>query len=184
MRPALLYSLLILIFNCISTPVHADKPIWISIDTSKLRLEVKQGNKTLVVMKNIAIGKNGAGIKKHRGDDITPLGSYTIGWINNNSRFQRFFGLTYPSLQNARTALLNGSLTDNEYSKIIKAHRSKQIPPQNTMIGGHIGIHGLGTADEKVHKLFNWTNGCIALTNKQINLLAQWVGKGTVVKVE
>lgn len=184
MRSPLLFSLLILIFTSFSSPIHAGNPIWISIDTSKLRLEVKRGNKTLVVMKNIAIGQNGAGIKKSRGDDITPIGSYTIGWINNNSRFHKFFGFTYPSAQNAKTALLNGSLTDNEYNKITKAHRRKQIPPQNTTLGGHIGIHGLGAANEEIHKLFNWTHGCIALTNKQINQLAQWVGKGTVVKVK
>lgn len=52
------------------------------------------------------------------------------------------------------------------------------------MIGGQIGIHGLGAGDKEIHKVFNWTHGCIALTNEQIDQLTRWVGKGTVVKVE
>jgi L,D-peptidoglycan transpeptidase YkuD (ErfK/YbiS/YcfS/YnhG family) len=37
--------------------------------------------------------------------------------------------------------------------------------------------------DEKIHGRFNWTEGCIAVTNEQIDELAQWVGIGTLVSV-
>ena len=184
MRPTLRFSFLLIVYIFIFSSAHADNSIWVSVDTTKLRLEIKRGNKTLVTMENIAIGQNGAGIKTHKGDDITPIGSYKIGWINNKSRFYKFYGFTYPSIQNASTALLNVDLSEKEYNKIILAHKKKKIPPQNTILGGQIGIHGLGAGDKEIHKFFNWTHGCIALTNKQIDQLARWVGKGTVVKVE
>jgi hypothetical protein len=58
-----------------------------------------------------------------------------------------------------------------------------RLPPQNTALGGRIGLHGLGRGDPKVHQQFNWTNGCIALTNEQIDQLLTWVGKGTRVSI-
>ena len=64
------------------------------------------------------------------------------------------------------------------------AHELHQTPPQNTPLGGQIGIHGLGHANEKIHQVFDWTHGCIALTNPQIDQLSQWVDTGTVVKIK
>jgi L,D-peptidoglycan transpeptidase YkuD (ErfK/YbiS/YcfS/YnhG family) len=59
-----------------------------------------------------------------------------------------------------------------------------QIPPQDTPLGGQIGIHGLGSADARVHEFFDWTHGCIALTNSQIDHLSQIVDTGTLVKIK
>lgn len=184
MRQSLLFNFLILFSAFIISPAQAGEDIWVLVDTQKLTLEVKQGQKTLAMMNNISLGKNGAGLKTHKGDEVTPLGSYTIGWINNKSRFHRFYGFTYPSLQNARIALLDGFLSEKEYNRIVIAHKKKQIPPQNTSLGGQIGIHGLGRASKRIHQLLNWTRGCIALTNQQIDQLARWVGKGTKVTVK
>jgi murein L,D-transpeptidase YafK len=184
MRPTLLLNFLLLFYVLFLVPVQAASAVWILIDTTKLSLEVKKGNKTLVVMNDISIGRNGAGFKQKKGDDITPLGAYKIGWINNKSSFHKFYGFNYPSIKNASRAVLTGLLTDKSYNKIITAHRKKRTPPQNTEIGGRIGIHGLGTADKKIHEMMNWTHGCIALTNKQIDQLGRWISKGTVVKVK
>ncbi len=184
MKQPLLLSFFLLLYTLVPVPAHATDAIWVLVDTEKLQLKVKRGNKTLATMKNIAIGQNGAGTKTHKGDDMTPLGSYKIGWINNKSRFNKFYGFNYPSIKNAETALLSGLLTEKEYHSNLKAHKNKKVPSQNTTIGGYIGIHGLGAANKDIHKLLNWTHGCIALTNEQIELLSQWVGKGTVVKVK
>jgi murein L,D-transpeptidase YafK len=165
-------------------PVQASEAIWILIDTTKLSLEVMQGNKTLAVMNDISIGRNGAGFKSHTGDDITPIGSYRIGWVNDKSQFHRFYGFNYPSVENASTALLGGLLSESSYNAIIRAHNKNRLPPQDTALGGLIGIHGLGSADKAIHKMLNWTHGCIALTDKQINRLGQWIGIGTVIKVK
>ncbi|MFW5442860.1 MAG: murein L,D-transpeptidase family protein [Methylococcaceae bacterium] len=183
MKRVSLLGFLLLSFTWFSMPVSADGA-WLLIDTKKLKLEVIKGNKTIAVMNNIAIGRGGAGLKQYLGDDVTPLGSYKIGWINKQSRFYRFYGFTYPSVENANEALLGGLLSKEKHAAIIKAHNNNKTPPQNTSIGGQIGIHGLGAADENIHTIMNWTHGCIALTNEQIDILDQWVRKGTRVKIK
>ena len=158
--------------------------IWLLVDTRNLTLDVKLGDITLVQFKNIAIGRNGSGLKKRRGDDTTPLGSYKISWINNKSRYKLFFGFDYPSIDNAYKALLSGRVDKNTYRRIVQAHKNNQVPSQNTALGGMIGIHGLGSADKKIHDTMNWTHGCIALDNEQIERLKQWVKIGTKVVVK
>jgi len=162
----------------------ADQDVWLLVDTQKMSMEVKKGEKTVAVLENIAIGRNGAGEKNHRGDDVTPLGNYRIGWINEKSSFRKFFGLTYPNVENADNALKQGKIGLDTYESIARAHSAGQIPPQNTDLGGQIGIHGLGSANLSIHKSMNWTHGCIALTNDQIDRLSQWVEKGTLVTVK
>ena len=158
--------------------------VWLLVDTQKLQLEVKQGERTIKVLRDISIGRNGAGFKFQIGDDITPLGKYRIGWINKNSPYYRFFGFTYPSIDNAATALKKGLIDRKTYNRIVNKQVENKLPPQDTVLGGQIGIHGLGKADERIHKLVNWTHGCIALTNEQIDLLSRWVRKGTRVKIK
>jgi murein L,D-transpeptidase YafK len=167
-----------------STTLCAGEAVSLHIDTEKLTLEVKRGSEILAVMENISIGRNGAGTKKRVGDDVTPIGTYKIKWINNKSRFYKFYGFNYPSANNAKEAFEHGRLDNYSYKAVVKAHKRNRVPPQYTPIGGQIGIHGLGAGDKKVHKLYNWTHGCIALTNKQIDKLSRWIGKETVVKIK
>ena len=46
-----------------------------------------------------------------------------------------------------------------------------------------IGIHGIGNGDIEVHKEYNWTNGCVALTNEEIDELVKWINIGTPVEI-
>jgi murein L,D-transpeptidase YafK len=163
---------------------YADSSIWLLVDTKAHKIEVKQGEQTLETIDGIAIGRKGAGLKGHRGDDITPYGNYRIGWVGEKSNFRKFFGLTYPSTQDAEIALKRGVISQTDYYSIVAAHQYNQVPPQNTPLGGQIGIHGLGAGDERVHQAFDWTHGCIALTNTQIDHLSQWLDTGTVVKIK
>ncbi len=165
-------------------PGRADGEVWILVDTEKLNMEIKKGDKTVAVLNNIAIGRNGAGVKYRRGDDVTPLGSFRIGWINDHSSFRKFFGLNYPDLGHAERGLKNGNIDQGTYEQIARAHQSGDVPPQDTDLGGQIGIHGLGSGNLSIHKSMNWTHGCIALTNDQIDQLSQWVEKGTLVTVK
>ena len=162
----------------------ASDAVWLLVDTHALKIEVKKGEQTLDTIDGIAIGQGGAGSKNHRGDSVTPAGSYTIGWVNQRSHFRKFFGFSYPSEEDAHNALARGIIDRHTHERIISAHRHHQIPPQNTPLGGQIGIHGLGRADEKIHKMMNWTHGCIAMTNGQIDHLSKWIDKGTVVKIK
>jgi len=169
-------------FSCVAYAGQDD--VWLLVDTKAKKIEVKKGQQTLDVLDGIAIGRGGAGLKHHRGDNITPFGEYRIGWVGEKSSFHKFFGLTYPSTEDAEKALRQGMIDQSTYGRILFAHQTHQIPPQNTPLGGQIGIHGLGRADERVHKAFDWTHGCIALTNTQIDQLSQWVDTGTVVRIK
>jgi murein L,D-transpeptidase YafK len=164
--------------------VVADDDIWLLVDTKARKIEVKKGNKTVETINKIAIGRAGAGVKAHRGDNVTPYGSYRIGWVGEKSMFRRFFGLNYPSVEDAENALRRNIIDEYTYNRIVYAHQFNQVPPQNTPLGGQIGIHGLGSADKRVHETFDWTHGCIALTNGQIDHLSQLVNTGTVVKIK
>ena len=79
-----------------SFAVSADSDVWLLIDTAARKIEVKKGEQTLETLDEIAIGRGGAGLKSHRGDNITPFGNYRIGWVGERSSFRRFFGLTSP----------------------------------------------------------------------------------------
>lgn len=158
--------------------------VWLLIDTQKQRLEVKQGKRTLEIFDKIAIGRNGAGFKNKRGDNITPLGTYKIGWVNEESKYHIFYGFTYPSVENAKEALKKDLISESVYNSIVIAHENDQIPPQYTSLGGRIGLHGIGSGSQKVHESWNWTQGCTAITNEQIDELSQWIVKGMTVKVK
>ena len=171
--------------NAVSyAPASTDSGVWLLVDTKAHKIEVKKGELTLETLSGIAIGRKGAGLKSHRGDDITPYGNYRIGWVGEKSNFRKFYGLTYPSKQDAEIALKRGIISQSDYYSIAAAEQFNQIPPQNTPLGGQIGIHGLGAGDEKIHEIFDWTHGCIALTNAQIDHLSQWLDTGTVVKIK
>lgn len=165
------------------TDVNADG-IWLLVDTQQLELSVKSGEETLIHFDNIAIGRNGSGFKSKRGDDTTPLGKYKVSWINRKSRFNLFYGFNYPSRENIQNALEKGLVNKKTYQQVISAHNNDKTPPQNTPIGGMLGIHGLGNADMKVHKTLNWTHGCIALTNEQIIILDKFIKENTIVVVK
>lgn len=157
--------------------------VWVLVDTSRLTLTVKRGEDTLKEYENIAIGSNGPTLAKRINDETTPLGDFRVARINPKSRFRTFLGFDYPTMEHAKRALADGRLGPEEYLEINNAWLAKQTPPQDTILGGHLGIHGLGVGDEKIHGRFNWTEGCIAVTNEQIDELAQWVGIGTLVSV-
>lgn len=184
-RPsAMLRTFLFLVFSFCAVNLYASEGIWLLVDTNALKIEVKRGEQTVDIIEGIAIGQAGAGHKAHRGDNITPYGEYRIGWVGERSTFRKFFGLNYPSVQDADIALRKGIINRYTYNDIISAHAYNHVPPQNTPLGGRIGIHGLGAASEKIHRTMNWTHGCIALTNNQIDHLSQWVDTGTLVKIK
>jgi L,D-peptidoglycan transpeptidase YkuD (ErfK/YbiS/YcfS/YnhG family) len=50
-------------------------------------------------------------------------------------------------------------------------------------LGGSIGIHGVGAGNRRIHEDFNWTEGCVALTNEQIDDLDRYIHIGTRVVI-
>ena len=136
---------LLLIFHTTANAIAEDAEIWIMVDTQTAILAVMEGEESKQVFKNISLGRNGAGYKLRRGDDTTPLGRYRIGWINDKSRYHRFFGMTYPSPADAARAYRAGKINTDTLKSLVKAGQNKQIPSQKTILGGQIGIHGIGS---------------------------------------
>jgi murein L,D-transpeptidase YafK len=167
----------------VSAAAAESEEIWLLVDTSSLTLKVMQGESPLREYDNIAIGSNGPTLAKLVLDETTPLGEFRINRFNPRSKFHLFMAFDYPTMEHARRALHDGRLSPEDYVKVNNAWLSNEPPPQDTPLGGYLGIHGLGDGDEEVHGRFNWTNGCIAVTNEQIEELAHWVVLGTRVSV-
>ncbi len=156
---------------------------WLLVDTRTKVLKVMQDDQPIQTFSNVALGSRGAGIKQRRGDSTTPIGTFRIGWVNEKSRFRRFFGLDYPNLDYAERGYRQGLIDEYTYLRIKEDLIAGRTPPQNTPLGGQIGIHGIGAGDPKIHANFNWTEGCVALDNQQIDLLTPWIQIGMLVEI-
>jgi hypothetical protein len=157
--------------------------VWLRVDTQDATLTVMKGDKPQEVFRDIAIGRYGKTYYKKQGDHKTPLGRFTIAWIPRKSQYHRFLGLNYPDLERADRALVDGEITEAQWQSIRRASKARLRPPQDTPLGGFIGIHGTGDGDLAIHHDYNWTSGCIALTNEQIDRLVNWVQIGTPVEI-
>lgn len=171
----------ILLFCCLPALQAEPHKSFVYIDTTKRTLSVIKNGRAEAIFENISIGKGGSAKLRRRGDAKTPLGEFKIMWINRNSRYHLFFGLDFPNIDYAVRGYQANIIDKSELIAIQKAYALKATPPQSTQLGGYIGIHGIGNGDLKTHQSFNWTDGCIALTNEQINQLAELIGIGTKV---
>lgn len=178
MRGSGLIILLLLV-----TVATADDERWLLVDTGAMTLTVMDGERPQLTLPDLAIGRYGTSVSRQRGDDTTPLGRFRITGIDRKAAFHRFIQLDYPDVDRANQAHREGVISDAQYRKILAAHRRGAIPPQNTALGGHIGIHGLGRGDPGLHRSMNWTRGCIALTDEQIDTLLNWVHVGMRVEI-
>ena len=165
-------------------PAHAEETPWVLVDTATATLSVMRGQSAIVQFTNISFGREGSSRHRQRGENKTPLGVYRISWIETRTPFHRFFGLNYPTLPQAYRARTQGIINQQTYQRILKARKDRRRPPQDTRLGGNIGIHGLGDGDPWIHANLHWTNGCVALTNEQIDRLSEWLEKGTQVIIQ
>lgn len=125
----------------------------------------------------IALGPNPEGHKQREGDGRTPEGEFYVCTRNESSRFHLFLGLSYPSPDDGARALSQGLLTATETEAILDAWMKRVRPPWGTILGGTIGIHGFGAKTD-------WTQGCIALHNGDIEELFWNVDLGTRVVIK
>jgi murein L,D-transpeptidase YafK len=177
----------LLVATILATPPVSwaiERQPWILVETQALALTVfSADNRVLARFNNIAIGSGGAAELHRRGDETTPLGVFHVAWIDRHSRYGSFYGFDYPSASIARRAYAEGIISRAELDAILEALQQHRIPPQNTPLGGRLGIHGVGQGDLRIHEAFNWTDGCVALTNPQIRRLSRWLHLGTRVVI-
>ncbi len=122
----------------------------------------------------IGLGFHPKGAKAEEGDGRTPEGRYRICSKASDSPFGFWLGLDYPNRNDAWRGRLQGRVSWIELTRWNWFWRSE--PPQNTRLGGQIGIHGGGNRK-------NWTLGCVALDEPDIKDLFQSLPLGTVVEI-
>ncbi|MCB8890299.1 L,D-transpeptidase family protein [Vreelandella malpeensis] len=163
-------------------PRHSNE-LWVLIDDRESVLSVFRGDALIERYAPISLGRGGARTQRVRGDNTTPLGEFRVYRFNRESRWHIFIGIDYPTPPHARMALEAGIYSQADYEAYFDAYRRFGYPPQETALGGAIGIHGLGSADPDIHGRYHWTQGCIAVTNDQIERIASLVDVGTRVVI-
>ncbi len=134
----------------------------ILIEKKERRLTLISNGKALKTYK-IALGGNPNGAKERQGDNKTPEGKYFIDSRNADSRYHLSLHISYP----------------NEKDK--KRARELGVSP-----GGDIMIHGIKNGFEWVgdnHTKVDWTKGCIAVTDEEIEEIAKLAPNGTAVEI-
>ena len=111
----------------------------------------------------VAFGANPKGHKQQQGDERTPEGRYILDYKNSNSSFYKSIHISYPNAQDRKNA------------------RKRGVDP-----GGDIMIHGQLNGYEgfsAIAQLFNWTNGCIAVKNHEMDIVWRAVKVGTPIEI-
>jgi murein L,D-transpeptidase YafK len=126
------------------------------------------------------------GDKQRMGDRRTPEGEFYICTMNHSKRFYKFMGLSYPGMKHADYGLQSGTISLAEYAMIRKAIEERLTPPWETRLGGAVGIHGRTLDAGNAQRQYvgtNWTDGCIALDNADIDEIYNVVSLGTPVTI-
>jgi murein L,D-transpeptidase YafK len=126
------------------------------------------------------------GDKWMQGDKRTPEGEFYICTMNHSKRFYKFLGLSYPSLKHAERGLRSKMISISDYVGIKQAIDGRQPPPWGTVLGGAVGIHGRmqrGTPAPNTLTDMNWTDGCIALDNADVDEIFSIASLGTPVTI-
>lgn len=134
----------------------------VEVIKSKQIMHLKKGNKIIRTYK-IALGEQPKGHKQREGDEKTPEGTYTLDWKNEKSIAYRSIHISYPNAKD-------------------KAHAKKL----GVSAGGNIMIHGQMNGMEKYTQYMqqrNWTDGCIAVTNPEMDEIMHLVKVGTKIKI-
>jgi murein L,D-transpeptidase YafK len=134
----------------------------------------------------VSLGRSPLGPKQIEGDGRTPEGDYYVCTRNERSSFRRFLGLSYPGPVDAERGLRERLISAAEAQEIVHAHAERRSPPWKTRLGGAVGIHGVKLGwgfVGRLHRLFDWTNGCIAIADDEIDELWDVVPLGTPVTV-
>lgn len=125
-------------------------------------LELLAGGKVIHTYK-VALGRGGLAPKEREGDARTPEGHYTIDAHNADSHYHRALHISYPNAEDRKRAAKLGVSS-----------------------GGAIMIHGLPNGMGWLgasHRLYDWTLGCIAVTDPEIEEIWDLVPVGTPVEI-
>lgn len=132
------------------------------VDKSEKRLYlIKDGERFMSLP--VTFGGEPKGHKVQQGDQRTPEGHYTLEWKNSNSKFYKSIRVSYPNAEDRA-----------------KAERLGVDP------GGDIMVHGQANGWQWASPLlqfFSWTDGCVALSNKNMDKVWESVEPGTPIEI-
>jgi murein L,D-transpeptidase YafK len=132
------------------------------VEKSARRLSIFANGKKLKTYR-VALGRNPVGAKQEEGDNKTPEGIYKIDGRNAQSSFHLALHVSYPSEEDTARATERGASAGFD----IMIHGI-----QNGL--GWIGVF---------HRMHDWTAGCIALTDEEIDELWRVTPDGTTVEI-
>jgi murein L,D-transpeptidase YafK len=145
------------------------------------RLHLTKSTRTLALLDGdrvvatfqASIGPGGPGFKRREGDDVTPVGTYHV-IAHQPSKYRVFLRLDYPN--------------DEDRARFAAGKASGALPA-SARIGGDIGIHGTPQSheyDAERARLrgVDWTAGCIAVQDDEIDRIAAAVPDGAVIEIE
>ena len=142
-----------------ATPVQADRVL---VEKSARHLTLLRNGKTLRAY-HVSLGSEPVGAKDREGDGRTPEGLYRIDSRTENSRYHRSLHVSYPNAADRLHA------------------RRMHVSP-----GGAIMIHGTPNRWRGLRFVFahtDWTKGCIAVSDDEIEEIWKLVPNGTVVEI-
>lgn len=157
---SLLISLCVLYSFCSKENIIPKNITLIKVYKKKRFLEVYTESKLIKTYK-ISLGQDPIGHKQYEGDNKTPEGTYFIDGKNPHSSYHKNLGISYP----------------NKKDKAFARKKGKSA-------GGLIKIHGLPNGKGKIGKLhlaYDWTAGCIAVTDKEIDEIYAATKVGTKI---
>lgn len=136
---------------------------YLLVEKSERAMKAYSGDKLIKTYK-ISLGRNPEGHKVFEGDQKTPEGIYSINDRNPNSGYHKNLGVSYPN--------------DTDRAKARTLGKSP---------GGDIKIHGLRNGGfgiiKKLHRFTDWTNGCIAVTNGEVDELYEAVVPNAKIEI-
>lgn len=121
-------------------------------------------NGTTVARYGVALGRTPSGQKTCEGDNRTPAGSYVLDSLNMASKYHLAFHVSYPNA--------------SDRARAARARCSA---------GGDIMVHGLPRRLGwlgPLHRVLDWTHGCIAMTDRDMDDLARTVRAGTKIRID
>lgn len=142
-----------------ATPLQADAVL---VEKGKRRLSLLSAGRVLKSYP-VALGGQPAGPKRCRGDNRTPEGRYVLDYRNAGSKFYLAIHISYPNAEDVRRA------------KALGCHP-----------GGEIMIHGLPKDKQwagRAQSLLDWTEGCIAVSNREMEEIWNAVADGTPIEI-
>ncbi len=132
------------------------------VDKSARTLQLLSHNKVIKTY-HIALGGNPVGHKQQQGDKRTPTGSYILDYKNEKSKFYRSIHVSYPNAADKARA------------------KSRGVSP-----GGDIMIHGQKNGFghlAAINQQRDWTDGCIAVTDNEMDEIMAAVEIGTPIEI-